>query len=192
MRLFVMRLSKSYIRQFVAQTGQHMRSLETGRSAASAVVASVDWSVEYPFPLPPKVQVHLLIVQWFAMSCLIPKLSKHMSQMHWVSLLYHAFAAADRPSHSCQFWLVPLSVATADRVTDSSRHVWLLFAHLVMVTCLPRLQGSFVGCTIVKLAQHVTLLQHGNSNLRDTTHILLLVETCLLALGIQQVYTLSI
>lgn len=56
MRLFVMRLSKSYIRQFVAQTGQHMRSLETGRSAASAVVASVDWSVEYPFPLPPKVQ----------------------------------------------------------------------------------------------------------------------------------------
>lgn len=79
MRLFVMRLSKSYIRQFVAQTGQHMRSLETGRSAASAVVASVDWSVEYPFPLPPKIQVHLLMMQWFAMSCLIPKLSKHMS-----------------------------------------------------------------------------------------------------------------
>ena len=56
-RFVVMRLSRSYITDFTAKTGQHIRSHEQGRTAASAVMASLDWALEYPFPLPPKVQV---------------------------------------------------------------------------------------------------------------------------------------
>ena len=52
-----MRLSRSYITDFTAKTGQHIRSHEQGRTAASAAVASVDWALEYPFPVPPNVQV---------------------------------------------------------------------------------------------------------------------------------------
>ena len=58
-RLFVNRLSNSYIKTFIAKTGQPIRSYARGRTSAVAVIASVDWAVEYPFPVPPKVQVSL-------------------------------------------------------------------------------------------------------------------------------------
>jgi len=48
--------------KFVEASGRSFRLHETGVSSAAAVVAVVDWALEYPQPVPPRLHVCLFTV----------------------------------------------------------------------------------------------------------------------------------
>ena len=43
--------------EFLKATGRSFRLHETGVSSAAAVIAVVDWALEYPQPVPPRLHV---------------------------------------------------------------------------------------------------------------------------------------
>lgn len=56
-RQVVLRKAASTIQQFAKKTGQRVAGLDGGPNAAAAVIATVDFALEYPIALPPIVQV---------------------------------------------------------------------------------------------------------------------------------------
>ena len=56
-RQVVLRKAASTIQQFARNTGQRVTGLDGGPNAAAAVIATVDFALEYPIALPPIVQV---------------------------------------------------------------------------------------------------------------------------------------
>lgn len=49
---------------FIKETGCSFRLHETGLSSAAAVIAVVDWALEYPQPVPPRVHVSNISVNY--------------------------------------------------------------------------------------------------------------------------------
>jgi len=45
---------------FIKQTGQKLRFYEQGVSTSTAIIAILDWALEFPQPLPPRVHVTFL------------------------------------------------------------------------------------------------------------------------------------
>lgn len=66
-RQVVLRKAASTIQQFAKKTGQRVTGLDGGPNAAAAVIATVDFALEYPIALPPIVQVcaSLSLPEWF-------------------------------------------------------------------------------------------------------------------------------
>ncbi len=46
--------------KFIKQTGHSFRLNETGLSTSAAVIAVVDWALEFPQPMPPRMHVSVL------------------------------------------------------------------------------------------------------------------------------------
>lgn len=45
---------------FIKESGRSFRLRETGLSTSAAVIAVVDWALEFPQPLPPRMHVSAL------------------------------------------------------------------------------------------------------------------------------------
>ena len=43
--------------EFMKETGFKLKGVERGHSLAAAVIANIDWALEYPQPIPPRVHV---------------------------------------------------------------------------------------------------------------------------------------
>ena len=44
-------------REFVRESGQSFKTLETGQTVAAAFIVVADWALQVPMPLPPQIHV---------------------------------------------------------------------------------------------------------------------------------------
>ena len=53
----VVRARRANVAEFAKQTGLKLRFYDKGISTAAAVIATVDWALEFPQPMPPRIHV---------------------------------------------------------------------------------------------------------------------------------------